>query len=98
MAGGNWQVGSPICHRPPFVGGTRRTRPTLRLRAHGMYDGVLMATILEALTMAVRHHQAGHWQAAEEIYRQPIAIEPAEQTPGASWACSRPSLDGAKPG
>jgi predicted O-linked N-acetylglucosamine transferase (SPINDLY family) len=35
-----------------------------------------MPTISEALTIAIQHHQAGHWQAAEAIYRQIIAVEP----------------------
>jgi predicted O-linked N-acetylglucosamine transferase (SPINDLY family) len=35
-----------------------------------------MATIPEALAIAVEHHQAGRLQAAEQIYRQILAIEP----------------------
>jgi hypothetical protein len=35
-----------------------------------------MATISEALAMAVQHHQAGRLQAAEQIYRQILAVEP----------------------
>ena len=35
-----------------------------------------MATIPEALAIAVQHHQAGRLQAAEQIYRQILAIEP----------------------
>jgi predicted O-linked N-acetylglucosamine transferase (SPINDLY family) len=35
-----------------------------------------MATISEALTIAIRHHQAGHLQAAEEIYRHIVAVDP----------------------
>ena len=35
-----------------------------------------MATIPEALTTAIRHHQAGRLQAAEQIYRQILAVEP----------------------
>ena len=35
-----------------------------------------MATISEALTAAIQHHQAGRLQAAEEIYRQILAAEP----------------------
>jgi tetratricopeptide (TPR) repeat protein len=35
-----------------------------------------MATIPEALTIAIQHHQAGRWQAAEQIYRQILAVEP----------------------
>jgi tetratricopeptide (TPR) repeat protein len=35
-----------------------------------------MATIFEALTIAVQHHQAGRLQAAEQIYRQILAVEP----------------------
>jgi protein O-GlcNAc transferase len=38
-----------------------------------MYD---MATISEALAMAVQHHQAGRLGAAEQIYRQILAAEP----------------------
>jgi predicted O-linked N-acetylglucosamine transferase (SPINDLY family) len=34
-----------------------------------------MATISEALAIAIRHHQAGRLQAAEEIYRQILAVE-----------------------
>ncbi|MGA2254974.1 MAG: tetratricopeptide repeat protein [Thermoguttaceae bacterium] len=35
-----------------------------------------MATIPEALAVAVQHHQAGRLQAAEQIYRQILAAEP----------------------
>ncbi len=35
-----------------------------------------MATISEALATAVHHHQAGRLQAAEEIYRRILAVEP----------------------
>jgi predicted O-linked N-acetylglucosamine transferase (SPINDLY family) len=36
-----------------------------------------MATIPEALATAIEHHQAGRLQAAEQIYRQILAVEPA---------------------
>ena len=35
-----------------------------------------MATISEALTIAVEHHQAGRLEQAEQIYRQILAAEP----------------------
>jgi predicted O-linked N-acetylglucosamine transferase (SPINDLY family) len=35
-----------------------------------------MATIPEALAVAVQHHQAGRFEAAEQIYRQILRIEP----------------------
>jgi protein O-GlcNAc transferase len=35
-----------------------------------------MATITEALAIAVEHHQAGRLQIAEEIYRRILAVEP----------------------
>jgi tetratricopeptide (TPR) repeat protein len=35
-----------------------------------------MATISEALAIAVQHHHAGRLQAAEQIYRQILAVEP----------------------
>jgi tetratricopeptide (TPR) repeat protein len=35
-----------------------------------------MATISEALATAIQHHQAGRLQAAEQIYRQILAIDP----------------------
>jgi predicted O-linked N-acetylglucosamine transferase (SPINDLY family) len=35
-----------------------------------------MATISEALAIAVQHHQAGRFQAAEQVYRQILAVEP----------------------
>jgi predicted O-linked N-acetylglucosamine transferase (SPINDLY family) len=35
-----------------------------------------MATISQALAIAVQHHQAGRLQAAEQIYRQILAVEP----------------------
>ena len=35
-----------------------------------------MATISEAMAIAVRHHQAGRLQAAEQIYRQILQAEP----------------------
>ena len=35
-----------------------------------------MATISEALAIAIQHHQAGRLQAAEQIYRQILAVDP----------------------
>ena len=35
-----------------------------------------MATISEALTIAVQHHQAGRLQAAEQIYRRVLEVDP----------------------
>jgi predicted O-linked N-acetylglucosamine transferase (SPINDLY family) len=35
-----------------------------------------MATIPEALAIAIQHHQAGRLQAAEQLYRQILAVEP----------------------
>jgi Flp pilus assembly protein TadD len=35
-----------------------------------------MATISEALAIAIQHHQAGRLQAAEQIYRQILALQP----------------------
>ena len=35
-----------------------------------------MATIPEALAIAIQHHQNGRLQAAEQIYRQILATEP----------------------
>ena len=35
-----------------------------------------MATISEALAIAIQHHQDGRLQAAEQIYRQILAAEP----------------------
>src|SRR5436189_3456511 len=35
-----------------------------------------MATISEALAIAVHHYQAGRLQAAEQIYRQILAVDP----------------------
>ncbi len=35
-----------------------------------------MATLSESLTSALRQHQSGHLQAAEQIYRQILAVEP----------------------
>ncbi len=35
-----------------------------------------MATISQALAIAAAHHQAGRFQAAEQIYRQILAAEP----------------------
>jgi tetratricopeptide (TPR) repeat protein len=37
-----------------------------------------MATLPEALATAIRHHEAGRLQAAEEIYRRILAVEPDE--------------------
>ena len=37
-----------------------------------------MATISEALAIAIRHHQAGRLQAAEQIYRQILQVEPTQ--------------------
>ena len=38
--------------------------------------GALLATIPEALAVAVQYQQAGHWQQAEAIYRQIVQAEP----------------------
>ncbi|MGO9112448.1 MAG: tetratricopeptide repeat protein [Thermoguttaceae bacterium] len=38
--------------------------------------GFPMATIPEAFAIAIQHHQAGRLQAAEQIYRQILAVEP----------------------
>jgi protein O-GlcNAc transferase len=35
-----------------------------------------MATISEALAIAVEHHQAGRMQAAEQIYREVLRVDP----------------------
>jgi tetratricopeptide (TPR) repeat protein len=35
-----------------------------------------MLTISEALSLAIQHHQAGRLQAAEQMYRQILAVEP----------------------
>ncbi len=36
----------------------------------------VMTTVSEALAIAIQHHQAGRLQAAEQIYRQILALEP----------------------
>jgi predicted O-linked N-acetylglucosamine transferase (SPINDLY family) len=41
-----------------------------------------MANIPETLAIALQHHQAGRLQAAEEIYRQILAVDPNE---GTAW-------------
>jgi tetratricopeptide (TPR) repeat protein len=41
-----------------------------------MKPHLVMATIFEALTIAIQHHQAGRLQAAEQIYRQVLALRP----------------------
>ena len=35
-----------------------------------------MATISEALAIAIQHHQGGRLQAAEQIYRQILPVSP----------------------
>ncbi|HWY85822.1 MAG TPA: hypothetical protein VNX28_03805, partial [Gemmataceae bacterium] len=35
-----------------------------------------MATISEALTIAIEHHQGGRLQVAEQIYRQILQVDP----------------------
>ena len=45
-----------------------------------------MATISEALAIAVQHHQAGRLQAAEQIYRQILAAQPNQPTRSIFWA------------
>src|SRR6185503_514888 len=35
-----------------------------------------MSTLAEALAIALQHHQAGQLQAAEQIYRQILAVDP----------------------
>ena len=37
-----------------------------------------MATISEAMATAIQHHQAGRLQAAEQIYRQVLQVEPRQ--------------------
>ena len=37
-----------------------------------------MATILQALMVAIRHHQAGHRQEAEQLYRQVLEVDPQQ--------------------
>jgi len=37
-----------------------------------------MATIAEALAIAMAHHRAGRWDLAEELYRRVLAAEPEE--------------------
>ena len=37
-----------------------------------------MATISEALAIAIQHHQAGRLQVAEQIYQQILAVEPIQ--------------------
>ena len=39
-------------------------------------EEVELATISEALAIAVEHHQGGRLQAAEQIYRQILQVEP----------------------
>ena len=36
----------------------------------------VMATLSEALAIAIQHHQAGRLQIAEQIYRQILAVQP----------------------
>ena len=64
------------------------TPPSARCRRGGAFFGntlrragrvviiYVMATIPEALAIAIQHHQAGRLQAAEQIYRQILAVEP----------------------
>ena len=42
----------------------------------GQPGGDFLATISEALAIAIQHHQSGRLQAAEQIYRQILAAEP----------------------
>jgi tetratricopeptide (TPR) repeat protein len=51
------------------------SRNTLRLTGC-VVTIYVMATISQALAIAVQHHQAGRLQAAEQIYRQILAVEP----------------------
>src|SRR5437899_3255584 len=37
-----------------------------------------MATIAEVLAIAIKHHQEGRLQAAEQIYRQILAVQPRQ--------------------
>ena len=39
-------------------------------------DNYVMATVSEALTIALMHHQSGRFQAAEHLYRQVLAAAP----------------------
>ena len=36
----------------------------------------VVATIAEALALAVQYHQQGAWQQAEQIYRQILQVDP----------------------
>ena len=41
-----------------------------------------MATVAEALNIALKHHQSGNLRQAEAIYRQVLAVEPEAASRG----------------
>jgi hypothetical protein len=41
-----------------------------------------MATIHDAPSIAIRHHQAGHWEATDAIDRQLVAVEHSQRAIG----------------
>ena len=64
------------CMREPLW----RFSGTISRREAGAVRIEAMATISEALAIAVQHHQAGRRQAAEQIYRQILAVDPNNPT------------------
>jgi protein O-GlcNAc transferase len=59
--------------RMPPQGAARRPYPCVRRQLYLRH----MATLAEALSLAIAHHQAGRLEVAEQIYRQILAAEPA---------------------
>ena len=51
-------------------------RPNVWAGSRSSFFGVELATISEVLATAIAHHQGGRLQAAEQIYRQILQVEP----------------------
>ena len=75
---GNWLTADGV-HMKPLgdaimaTGALRRSACRTQRSRPPIFPDFLVATISEALTIAIQHHQAGRLQAAERIYRQILA-------------------------
>src|SRR5262249_9910918 len=80
LAAGRARLASRSPTTPRFLTLTKGTplalQPRWRTAGVSRLGELPMATIPEALSIAIRHHQAGQLQAAEQVYRQILAVAP----------------------